>query len=380
MERKMALSRRNFLTAVGAGAAGAATIPALGAHRELFAAVTRVPRPLFAGVVRLDKNENPSGPFMSARKAIEAAMVDAGRYPGAAEATLVQAIAKMHNVSPNQVVMGCGSGEILQLCTMRLTSASNGLVAGQPTFESPAAIARQMNTPVVAVPVTKTLHLDLDKMAAAAKGAGLVFLCNPNNPTSTVHGAAAVREFIARVRRESPDTYILVDEAYHEYVSDPSYATMIPETKDKHVIVSRTFSKVFGMAGIRAGYAIAAPETAQALSMWRVDSGVNQLAAASALASLSDKPAMIAEQKRNAMERDRLVKWFTSKGFRPAKSDANFLFVDIRRDVRPVISACLEKGVAVGRPFPPLNTHLRVSIGLAPEMDKAMDVLGTVLA
>jgi histidinol-phosphate aminotransferase len=188
-----------------------------------------------------------------------------------------------------------------------------------------------------------------------------------------------VRAFIARVRRESPQTMILVDEAYHEYVDDSSYATMIPDTSDKNIIVARTFSKVYGMAGLRVGYAIAAAETAAALQPWRVESAVNQLAAASALASLGDDAAVKAEQKRNRDVRAAVVKWFTGKGYTPAQSDANFVFVDIRRDVRPVIAACFEKGIAVGRPFPPLNTHLRLSIGLEDEMEKALEVLGQVI-
>jgi histidinol-phosphate aminotransferase len=371
----MILTRRNFLSL----SASAAVLPAIDRNGILYEAHDRIPRSVAAGLVRLDKNENPSGPFASARKAIDAAMVDAGRYPGSAEAVLADAIARMHGVKPENVVMGCGSGEILKLCTERFTSGARGVVGGQPTFESPAAYAAQMKRPVIAVPLTKTLHLDLDRMAAAAKNAGLVFLCNPNNPTSTVHNAASVRAFLARVRKDAPQAMILVDEAYHEYVEDPAYATMIPETKDPNIIVSRTFSKVFGMAGLRVGYAICARETAEKLGPWRVDSGVNQLAAAAALASLEDKGAIRAEVARNREVRAMVMKWFADRGTVPAKSDANFVFVDLKRDVKPVIAACFEKGIAVGRPFPPLETHLRLSIGLAEETQKALDVLKGVL-
>ncbi|HYV99245.1 MAG TPA: aminotransferase class I/II-fold pyridoxal phosphate-dependent enzyme [Gemmatimonadaceae bacterium] len=375
----MSYSRRGFLSAIGAGAAGVAVLPSFdpnGIRAEPLAPAVRAAP---GTIIRLDKNENPAGPFASGRTAIQNAMVDAGRYPGANESKLVDAIAKKFSVKREQVVMGCGSTEILALCTQVFTTPSRGLVAGTPTFETPASLARQLGHPVVAVPVTNTMHLDLDAMAAAARGAGLVYLCNPNNPTSTVHGAAPVRAFLARLRKESPDTMILVDEAYHEYVSDPSYATMMPETSNKNVVVARTFSKVYGMAGLRIGYAIAAPETAAKLDAWRLDSAVNQLAIASAMASMTDTAAMQAEQKRNAAVREGVVKWFTQKGFTVAKSDANFVFVDIKRDVRKVISACLENGLAVGRAFPPLETHLRLSIGLQPEVDTALTVLGKVL-
>jgi histidinol-phosphate aminotransferase len=195
-----------------------------------------------------------------------------------------------------------------------------------------------------------------------------------------VHNAASVRGFIARVRKEAPQAMILIDEAYHEYVDDPAYATMIPEAvKDPNVIVSRTFSKVFGMAGLRCGYAICHADTAAKLEPHRVDSGINQLAIAAAMASIEDKAATRGEATRNREVRTIVTKWFTDRGMVPAKSDANFIFVDIKRDVKPVIAACFEKGVAVGRPFPPLETHLRLSIGLAEETQKALDVLKTVL-
>lgn len=369
------LSRRHFLSL----SASAAVLPAIDRNGILFERHHRIPRPLAAGLIRLDKNENPSGPFASARKAIEAAMVDAGRYPGAAEAVLADAIARSHGVKPENVVMSCGSEEILKLCTERFTAAGRGVVGGQPTFESPATHATRLGRPVVSVPLTKTLHLDLDRMATAARTSGLVFLCNPNNPTSTVHNAATVRAFLARVRKEAPQAMILVDEAYHEYVEDPAYASMIPETKDPNIIVSRTFSKVFGMAGLRVGYAICAASTAAKLEPWRVDSGVNQLAAAAALASIEDKGAISGEVTRNREVRAMVTKWFSDRGMVPAKSDANFVFVDIKRDVKPVIAACFEKGIAVGRPFPPLETHLRLSIGLAEETGKALDVLKSIL-
>ena len=371
------VDRRRFLTSVGAGAASFAAFPAV---RDWPADAERLRAPAqTAPVIRLDKNENPAGPFPSARRAITDAMAEAGRYPGGAAAGLTTALARAHRVGENQIVLGCGSTEILRLCTERFTTPARGLVAAHPTFEDPAFIAGRLGRPVKAVPVTRSLGLDLDAMATAARGAGLVFLCNPNNPTSTVHGAAAVRDFIARVRRTSPDTMILVDEAYHEYVDDPSYATMMPEIRDPHVIVSRTFSKVYGMAGVRVGYAVAAPDTARVLVEWKLDSAVNQFAVAGALASLSDTAATQAEQRRNRVVRSRVTRWFADRGFTVAPSQTNFVFADIKRDVRPVIASCLDRGVAVGRPFPPLETHLRLSIGTAAEIDRALEVLGTVL-
>jgi len=376
----MSVDRRSFLAALGAGAAGVAVFPGIGErHGSLLAAADLRPRPALEGLIRLDRNENPAGPFPSARRALAEAVIEAGRYPYGAESELATAIARFHGVQREQVVLGCGSGEILRLCTDRFTSQTRPLVAAHPTFETPGSFATQLERPVTRVPVTRNLELDLDAMAEASHGAGLVFLCNPNNPTGTVHGAEPVRSFLARVGRASPETMILVDEAYHEYVGDPTYASMVPETRDRRVIVSRTFSKVFGMAGMRVGYAIAAPETARILAQWRLTAGINQLAAAAARASLDDLEATRAEQDRNGSVRASVTRWFEERGFRGSASGTNFVFVDIGRDVQRVIADCFASGVAVGRPFPPLTTHLRVSIGTREEMDVALEVIGRVL-
>jgi histidinol-phosphate aminotransferase len=377
----MSLDRRRFLATIGAGAAGAAGMVALPPNPEwgpISLHLERASRQN-ASLVRLDKNENPGGPFASARRAMTEAFAEGGRYPGAYHDKLTQELAALHKVRPEQIVLGAGSSEILRLCTEQFTSRTRGLVAATPTFEDPAFIATRLERPVVTVPVNKDLALDLDAMATAARGAGLVFLCNPNNPTSTVHSGAAVKAFIQRVRRASPQTYILVDEAYHEYVEDPSYASMVTEVRDPFVIVSRTFSKVYGMAGLRVGYSVSAPETAEKFGQWKLDSAISGVALAAASAALRDTAALQAEQRRNKEVRATVMRWFSGRGFTPAASNANFVFAHIKRDVKPVIAACLAKGVVVGRPFPPLETYLRLTVGTQAETDKALSVLGTVL-
>ncbi|MBX9929380.1 MAG: aminotransferase class I/II-fold pyridoxal phosphate-dependent enzyme [Gemmatimonadaceae bacterium] len=376
----MTVQRRDFLRALGVGTAGVLLAPRFSARGAEAATLERSATRSFAGLIRLDSNENPIGPFPGALDAIRAQFGEANRYPDDAEDVLVAAIAAQHGVRPEQVILGCGSGELLQLCAQRFTAPTRGLVSASPTFETPARFAKMLGHPVTEVRVTGALQLDLDAMAVAARGAGLVFLCNPNNPTGTVHGAAAVRDFIARVHRESSETMLLVDEAYHEYVDAAGYSSYIPEVKDDaHVIVSRTFSKVFGLAGLRVGYAIAAPATARALAPWRVGSGVNQLAAVAALASLSDTARIRAEQERNRTVKRWTREQFERMGYAVGASDANFLMVDIKRDIRAVRAACRAQGVAVGRPFPPLDTHLRLTIGTADEMERAMQVLGGAL-
>jgi histidinol-phosphate aminotransferase len=380
-------ARREFLRAVGIGAAGLAAAP--GAPRWLRLSEAALASEADQGlppigvrdVIRLDRNENPIGPFGSAREMIDAQWSEANRYPDETETALRRAIAERHGVSLSHVVLGCGSGEILEVITSVYTTRGRGIVVASPTFEAPARTAAMLGHPVLSVPVTGTLALDLDRMADAARGAGLVFLCNPNNPTGTVHGAAAVREFVARVRRESPATTILIDEAYHEYVDDASYGTMMAlAAQDPYVIVSRTFSKVYGLAGMRVGYAVSTPDTVAQLSEHRLGSGVNQLAAAAAVASLGDDVAMRAEQARNRAVRADMRQFFTSLGYSVGAAEGNFLMVDIKRPVGAVRAACRAKGIAVGRDFPPLTTYLRLSLGTAAQMDRAKDVLRAALS
>jgi histidinol-phosphate aminotransferase len=195
-----------------------------------------------------------------------------------------------------------------------------------------------------------------------------------------VHGAAAVSGFVSAVNRLSPATTILIDEAYHEYVDDPAYQTAIPLALDNpRVIVSRTFSKVFGMAGLRIGYAIGRPEALEPLKKHRLGAGVNVLAAAAAIGSLADADHIAAERVRNREVRQFTRDAISKLGYHVPVSNTNFLMVDVRRKVEDVIDGCRKEGVLIGRPFPPLATHARISIGTMEEMRKCVEVLGRVL-
>lgn len=379
----MPLSRRNFVSALGLGGVGLMSPPLLtgrGSEGRLAAWIKESAAPA-SGLIRLDSNENPNGPSARSIEALRALLSEANRYPDASEVPLMEAIARAHGVSPENVVLGAGSSETLRMCVEAFTSPTKHLVSAAPTFEPPGEFAKMIGRPVVAVPVDASLFLDLDAMAAAAVGAGLVFFCNPNNPTATVHGDAAVKGFIGRIRRTSPDTVILVDEAYHEYVDDRAYATAIPMAiADPNVVVSRTFSKVFGMAGLRAGYAIAHADTARRLQGWRLGSGISVLALGAATAAVEDRAHIIEEQRKNREAKAFTRAFFERAGYKVGPSDTNFLMIDLRRDPQPVRVACRENGLAVGRPFPPLDTWLRVSIGTMDEMQQATAVFRKVLA
>ena len=231
----------------------------------------------------------------------------------------------------------------------------------------------------------REFKLDLDRLADAAKGAGLVFYCNPNNPTSTYVGARATRDFLFKVNRISPDTTILVDEAYFDYVTDPDHDTHIPlAVEDPRVIVARTFSKAYGMAGLRMGYCVGHPETIRKMADWDSASGtssLNVLAMHAGVAAIEQDPSFItAERNRNKAVRELTMKWFSDRGMKPTDSQANFMFVNIGRPAKDFRDACKAKNVLVARDFPPFEkTHCRISFGTMEEMQKALAVFGEVL-
>ncbi|HEY2851087.1 MAG TPA: aminotransferase class I/II-fold pyridoxal phosphate-dependent enzyme [Gemmatimonadaceae bacterium] len=388
----MPLSRRNFLATAAAGSAGVAILPMISARgREALSAQQpvspmaqrRLDRAMASapGMIRIDSNENPNGPGNRAFEAMRATFPDANRYPVTLEDDLTNEIARYLSVKPENIMLGCGSSEVLRSAVQAFTSPTRALVSPSPSFELAADYARFAGIPVKSPRCDAKLRTDLDAMVDAAKGSGLVYFCNPNNPTATVHGKAAVAGMVERIGRTSPQTMVLIDEAYHEYVEDPAYATAIPMALESpNVFVARTFSKVFGMAGMRVGYAVGRPETIARMKGWMLGSNVNQLALAAAKTTVADSTRIADEKRKNHEAKIFTVKAFASMGYEVTPSDANFMMVDIKRDVKTFKAECIKRGVAVGRPFPPLNTHLRVSVGTMAEMEKAVEVFRTTLA
>jgi histidinol-phosphate aminotransferase len=382
------LTRRTFVRTAGLVGAGA-VIGARGREHAIWSAFEPTLHALEPNVICLASNENPLGPGQVVLDSVKAAFgptgAQPGRYSGSAGA-VIEAIAKKLNVRTENVVLGCGSTQILRSATHLFTARNKPLVGTIPTYEECAGYAELMGHPVRGVALDSAFRIDLDRFAAAAQGAGLVFYCNPNNPTATYVGATATREFIARVNRESPETTILVDEAYFDYVTDPDHDTHIPlAIQNPRVIVARTFSKAYGMAGVRLGYAVGHKDTIKKMADWDGGSGttsLNVLAMAAGLAALQQDAAVIAaERARNKDVRDFTMKWFADRGMKPTESQANFMFVSMGRPAKPFRDACREKGVLVARDFPPFEkTHCRISFGTMAEMKKAVAVFGDLLA
>ena len=387
----MALTRRGFVQAAGIGAAGAFAhgwIGARGRENALWSAVEPTLHAVESGLIVLASNENPLGPGARVLNAVKAAFGDGGRAPGRysnAGRDLIDAIAKKQGVKPENVVLGCGSTQILRSATHLFTAKDKPLVGTIPTYEECAGYAEMMGHPVRPVALDADFKIDLGKFAEAAKGAGLVFLCNPNNPTATYVGARATREYFARVNRESPDTTILVDEAYFDYVTDPDHDTHIPiAVENPRIVVARTFSKAYGMAGLRLGYAIGHKDTIKKMADWDGGTGtgsLNVLALHAGLAAIQQDASFTADERaRNKAVRDFTMNWFAERGMKPIDSQANFMFVHIGRPAKEFREACRKKGIAVARDFPPFEkTHCRLSFGTMEEMKKAVAVFDQVL-
>ena len=336
------------------------------------------------GEIRLTSNENPLGPFPATMAAIRDGFAGASRYPSNAQpnmSDLTRALVDKIGCSTDNIVLGAGSGELLRTAAQAFTGPNRHLVTASPSYLATPRVARYLGAEVKAIAITNGM-LDLHAMADAARGAGLVFFCNPNNPTGTVHTASDVRTFVETVQRTSPETVIHLDEAYHEYVTHPDYESAAGMACEmENVFVSRTFSKCFGMAGMRVGYGIGSGrtiETLQALAL-PVNIAVPTLAGASV--ALQDPRREVQERERNTEARTYTIDFFSDIGYQVMPSQTNFIFVNIGRPAAGFRSACREHGVGVGRNFPPMQqTHARISIGTLDEMQRACGVFKKVLA
>jgi len=372
------LSRRSFSKMVGIGVVSAAVLPA------------RLSRaaPAAANVVRLSSNENPYGPSAAALKAMTDGFSLAWRYPDEHADMLVEELARINGVPVDQILLGDGSGEILKLAAAAFTNSDKKIVVANPTFEAIARHASVARAEVAKIDLASNYSHDLAKMLAAANGvssgasdgagsAGLVYICNPNNPTASITPKNELSEFLAKV---SPATTVLVDEAYHHYVESNDYESLMPLVKQyPNLIVARTFSKIYGMAGLRCGYCVTQRANIERMRTHQTWDSVNIMALVAALASLKDADQVPRGRKLNSDVRKSVCAELDGLGYRYIPSHANFMMIDLRRDVRPVIGALRSHGVEVGRLFPALPNHMRVTIGTAPEMKTFLSAFREVM-
>src|SRR6266513_487790 len=331
----MSVSRRKFAQLLGAGAAAALVRPPVSFAKPTQPDATS--STTSGSVVRLSANENPYGPSPNALKAITNSFGLSCRYPDEHNNMLIDKLAKLNGVNHDEILLGDGSGEILKLCAETFTGPQNGkLVAADPTFEAILNNAKANGAEVVKVPLNSTFAHDLPKMHAATKS-GLIYICNPNNPTASITPKDELRDFIAKTPRE---TMILVDEAYFHYADSPDYESVIPLVKEHpNLVVSRTFSKIYGMAGLRCGYCIGQKEAIDRMHPFQMFDSVNVMALAAASASLDDVDQVNNGQKMTSDARGFTLTELEKMGHKSIPSQANFIMFDCKKPVVPIIKA-----------------------------------------
>lgn len=372
------LNRRQWLKAAGATLAATALAPhvRLAAQSPASAAAPR--RPLVApGLIRLNYNENPFGPAASAQEAMRAALAGSFRYADAEERELVQLIAARENCRPEQIVLGAGSGEILDVAGFHFGLDQGEIVAGHPSYLALLNAADRVGGKAVRVPLNARLEHDLPAMAAAVTSrTSLIYLVNPNNPTGTVCPAQEMKDF---VRTQSERTTVFIDEAYLELSDDFAGRTCAPlAVEGRNVVVARTFSKLFGLAGLRLGYAVM-PEALATKLRARMTGSLSVVTMAAASASLRDADFVTATRLQIQAGRDALIAEVRALGRGHTESHGNFVFIQTGMPIAEFLPRMRAEGIEIGRAFPPLLDWARISIGLPAEMEVCRRALRKVL-
>jgi histidinol-phosphate aminotransferase len=362
----MSFSRRSFLHHLTAGA-GAAALVQLPLAERLFASPEPQRNPIIPGAIRLNSNENAYGPLPSAMKAMQDALREGNRYPFGRYQSLSESMASHHGVKVEQVVIGAGSTEHLLMSARAFCGSGKNVVVADPTFESLAEFVAQQGGEVRKVPLTGNFGHDLDGMLQRMDAnTGLIYICNPNNPTASITAAKDIETFLSKVPANAT---VLIDEAYFHFADGmPDYRSFMDHAGDR-VVVMRTFSKIYGMAGIRLGYAVTSEATAKRLLAFRLPISVNIIAAEGGLASLAAEAEMHAAAQRNAADRAEFTKQANARGVVVIPSYANFFMVKTAKPAKDVIVGFQRQKILIGRPFPPMTDYVRVSLGL-PEENK----------
>lgn len=327
--------------------------------------------------VKLASNENPLGPSPNALVALAGALADIHRYPDASAFRLRERLAAHLGVPMDQIIQGNGSNELLELCVRTFTTPADHVVFADPAFVVYQLAAMAHGVPFTAVLLRDGVH-DLEAMAAAVTPkTRLVFVANPNNPTGTHVPKGAMERFLRAVPAE---VVVAVDEAYFEYADAPDFPDCLAlRGLRERLVVLRTFSKIYGLAALRVGYAVAPAEMVDYMNRVRAPFNVSTPGQAAALAALSDTEHVERSRSLNRKERARLTEELGRAKLRVLPSQANFVYVDLGRPARPIYEGLLRRGVIV-RPFGALPANLRVTVGTEAENDRFLAALREVLA
>jgi len=368
-ENSSLFSRRSFLRASTAASAALAlrivTEPMLAYAKRPIAP---------AGAIMLDSNENPLGPCSAARDAVAAVIPQSGRYLDHLTDELIQQLVKTSGLTEQHLLVFAGSSEPLHYAVGAFTSPQASYVTADPGFEAGAHAAKNRGARVVNVPLTKTYAHDVKAMLAAAPDAGLFYICTPNNPTGTLTSHSDI-EYL--VENKPKSSIVLVDEAYIHFSDAPTAIDLVKAGKD--VIVLHTFSKIYGMAGLRCGVAMGRPDLVQKLHNYGGGNPMPVTAVAAASASLKE-PNLVAERKRiNTEVRSATFEWLDRNGYPYIPSVSNCFMLDTGRPTKEVIAAMAQQNVIIGRAWPSMPTYTRITIGTREEMEKFQAAFQSVM-
>lgn len=377
----MDISRRDLLRRLGTGSVVGAAAPMFGRLRlsasleeELWGNSAPAAGTKAAGAaavaepILLYRNENPYGASEKVLAALRESVAGGNRYPRVEYETLTDKLAALHKVKREQIVIGCGSGEILCMAAHAFLKPGKKLVQAAPTFPALGKLAQGAGIEVAEVPLNKRYEHDLGVMLDRARpSARLVYLVNPNNPTGTITPRKDIEAFLSKL---PGDVTVLIDEAYHHFVSpNASYTSFLDSpVNDPRVIVSRTFSKIYGLAGMRIGYAVASPENAKRLAAGFPSWSVSVVSARAASAALDDDEYVDLGIKRNADDRQEFMNQVNERMLRAIDSQTNFVMMNPMRPPDEVIEHLKKNNILIGPKYPVLDKYIRVSLGTPSEM------------
>jgi histidinol-phosphate aminotransferase len=354
-------SRRSFLTLSAAASAAFAmrivTEPMLAHARR----VHNFPK----DAIRIDANENPLGPSASAREAATAIVAQGGRYCDSLTDDLVKTLAEVEGLKVEQVRVYAGSSEPLHHTVAAFSSAQHSYVTADPGYEAGMITAAAIGAKVVKVPLMKTYSHDVKAMLAAAPDAGVFYICNPNNPTGTTTSHSDI-EYL--VENKPKDSVVLVDEAYIHFSDSTSVMDLVKAGKD--VVLLRTFSKIYGMAGLRCGAVFARPDLLEKIENYGGWNFMPITALVAASASLKDVQLVPERKRRNAEIRNQVFSWLDRNGYSYIPSESNCFMLDTKKPAKSTIDAMAKQNIFIGRIWPVWPTYTRITIGTASEMEQ----------
>lgn len=354
-------SRRSFGRLAAVLSAGA-TLPF--SNEFALAQQSRVEGGIPAGAVKLNANENPLGPCPEALEAVFAAARDGGRYRFEEEDVFRRAMADSEGLRPNYVASYPGSGLALHTAVIAFTSPQRSLVLADPTYETPERVARFIGAKVHQIPLTKTQAHDVRAMAAADPNAGLFYVCSPNNPTGTLTSREDIEWLLAN---KPAGSIVLLDEAYLHFAGVPGCSDLV--AADKDLVILRTFSKLYGMAGLRAGVAMGRPDLLARIRQWS-SGALPSTGMVAGTASLKSRNLVAERRKINATNRASTFEFLDKHNFRYIPSVSNKFMLDAGRPGREAIAAMARENVYIGRTWPILPTYVRITVGTREEMVK----------